>query len=335
MRSLITLLVAVAPLSATAAPQNMAYFETSGSMPSLHAERSTLNILAADLFNIDVAGAIHGSIPAAVTALAAKHTIAVYAVVSNYAGTGFKPQVATAILTPGAAQDAAIANMVKRASTTAGINLDFEAVPHKERALYTAFTQRLAAALHKAGRKLALSVPAKTADLPNDSWTGAYDYPALAAFTDIMQVMTYDENGPWGPPGPVAGLDWVTACLTYAKSTVPWAEISLGMPAYGYDWNLTAGTGTSVNFNAIPALLSKTGAAPQWDAPTSSPWFTYTAANGASHVVWYENAQSVQLKAALAASAGAASVSVFSLGQDGPAYWQAVAAGFASAKFHT
>jgi spore germination protein YaaH len=330
MRAFVTALFAATPLAAIAAPAQMAYYEGSGSNTALQAEEGVLNIVAADLFGINAAGAISGKIPANVTAAASANHIALYAVISNYAGNGFKPKIATAILTPGAAQNAAIANMLTIASTTAGINLDFEAVPHKERALYTAFAQRLATALHAAGRKLVLSIPATTADLPKDSWTGAYDYAALGGIADTLQVMTYDENGPWGAPGPVAGLDWVTACLTYSKSVVPLTRISLGMPAYGYDWNLTAGTGTTVNWNQIPALLTKTGATPQWNAATASPWFSYTASNGASHVVWYENAQSIQLKASLAASSNVASVSVWALGLDDPTYWAAIAAGFAT-----
>jgi spore germination protein YaaH len=330
MRGILTLLIIATPLAAPAAPAQMAYYEGSASLTSLQAEHAVLNIAAADLFAINAQGEITGKIPANVAALASTNHIALYAVVSNYAGSGFKAKIATAILTPGAAQDAAVANMVKIASTTAGINLDFEAVPHKERPLYTAFAHRLATALHAAGGKLILSVPAKTADLPNDSWAGAYDYAALAGIADTLQVMTYDENGPWGAPGPVSGLDWMTACLTYAQSVIPLPQISLGVPAYGYDWNLTAGTGTSVNWNQIPALLSKTGATPQWDATSSSPWFSYTASNGASHVVWYENARSIQLKAGLAASNQIANISVWALGLEDPSFWAAVAAGFAA-----
>ncbi|MEJ0047804.1 MAG: glycosyl hydrolase family 18 protein [Rhodospirillales bacterium] len=70
--------------------------------------------------------------------------------------------------------------------------------------------------------------------------------------------------------------------LAYAESVVPKAKISLGFPAYGYDWNLTAGGGDTIAWNQVPALIKRTGAVPQWDDATSSPWFTYTAANGSS-----------------------------------------------------
>jgi len=323
--------VVFAPALASAAPAEMAYYEDSGSLPSLQAEAGTLGIVAADLYDVNINGKVTGRVPGKVTSITTAHGITLLATVSNWAGNGFKGKIATAVLTPGTAQDQAVAGMVAVAKKSiAGINVDFEAVPHKERALYTAFAQRLAGALHTAGRILVLSVPAKTADDPNDSWAGAYDFSALGGIADTLQVMTYDENGPWGPPGPVSGLDWMTACLTYTLSVVPAARVSLGFPAYGYDWNLTAGGGSTIAWNQVPALIAKTGAVPQWDAPTSSPWFSYTAANGTSHVVWYENAQSISLKATLAASESVASISVWALGLEDPSYWQAVAAGFSS-----
>lgn len=309
------------------APAAMGYWEDAGSTRSMRVEARVLGVVAADTYAVDAAGRVSGHIPGHVLALAAQNDIAMLAVVSNYAN-GFNAGIATAILTPGAAQDRAVAGVLRVSAGTAGVDLDFENVPHKERALYTAFATRLAGALHAAGRVLMLSVPAKTVDNPNDSWTGAYDYPALAQVVDTLQVMTYDENGPWGKPGPVSGLDWMTACLAYTLGVVPAGETSLGFPAYGYDWNLAAGGGRTVAWNEVADLMAKTGAAPQWDKRFSSPWFSYRAGDGSSHVVWYENARSIRLKAELAARQAVASVSVWALGLDNVAYWRSVFAGF-------
>lgn len=314
---------------AAAAPLALAYYEGASSNVSLTAEANVLGALAADQFAINANGTVTGTVPARVFKIARAHNIAVLATVSNYGANGFEASIAKAILAPGAAQTAAIDAMTALvAHGYAGINLDFESVPHGLRADYSAFAQVLAAALHKGGYALMLSVPAKTADDPNDSWSGAYDYPILAQFADTLQVMTYDENGPWGAPGPVAGLDWVTACLKYSLTAAPATQISLGVPAYGYDWNLTKNTGVSVSYKAIPALIHQTGATPQWNTQYASPWFSYTAANSDKHVVWYENARSIKSKAALATAGSVASISVYALGLENPAFWKAVKAGF-------
>jgi spore germination protein len=321
---------ALAPANAArAAPAIMAYYEGGSSAQSLKRFAGDLQIVAADLYAVDETGKVTGSVPKLLKKTAESDRIQLLITVSNYGAHGFSEKIAHAILTPGKAQNAAIANMVSAGIGYAGVNLDFENVRHTDRAAYTAFTQKLAVSLHQAGQIEVLSVPAETQDNPHDSWSGAYDYAVLQQSADLLQVMTYDENGPWGPSGPVAGLDWVTACLTFTQSVVPAAKISLGLPAYGYDWNLTAGGGKSVSYAAIPALLVKTGGTPQWDAPSSSPWFSYTASNGAAHVVWYENAQSIALKTALATNSAVSGISVFALGFDNADFWQAVLSGFA------
>jgi len=300
---------------------------------SLEAEATTLATVAADEFTMNAKGGIKGTLPPIVFQVANQNNIGVLAVVANATHAGFNPAIAEAVLTPGKAQTAAVKNLATLATQGyTGINLDFEAVPNTYRAQYTAFAQVLAASLHGEGKVLMLSLPAISVDDPTDPYTGAYDYAALGAIADTLQVMTYDENGPWGPPGPVAGLDWVTACIGYAESVAPASRISMGMPAYGYDWNLTAGTGTSVDYAAIPKLIAKTGAVPQWDAASSSPWFSYTASDASPHIVWYENAESITLKATYAAQAAAASVYVWVLGAENPAYWQAIMAGFTAAE---
>jgi len=108
---------------------------------------------------------------------------------------------------------------------------------------------------------------------------------------------------------------------------VPAAKLSLGLPAYGYDWNLTAGTGDSIDWKDVPALIAGTHATPAWDAKSSSPYFHYTATDGAKHVVWYENARSIALKSGLVRSRNLMGVSVWVLGADNADFWKAVRAG--------
>ena len=252
---------------AAAAPAVMAYFEGAPSVASLDAFAGHLQIVAADLFAINAKGRITGHIPASLASIARHGPDSGGPVtVSNFGIHGFSEAIAHAILTPGMAQQAAIANMVKAAAGYAGINLDFESVRRTDRAAYTAFATALAAALHQHGLVEVLSIPAETADNPKDSLDRRVRLRGVGRVADLVQVMTYDENGPWGPPGPVAGLDWVSACLAFSQRVLPAGKISLGVPAYGYDWNLTAGGGKQVAYAAVPALMTQTGAVPQWDA---------------------------------------------------------------------
>ena len=243
--SLLALLIAAPALSVAQSKTVMAYYENSASQPSLHAYASYLNQIPTDTFAINAHGKISGTAPAKALAFAHAHGMQTFATVSNFGKAGFVGGIAESIVNNPAHSARAIQEMLRVVSTYgySGVNVDFEAVPHRDRAAFSAFIQAVAAAMRPAGYLTVLSVPAELEDNPNDSWTGAFDFAALAPNVDILQLMTYDENGPWGPPGPVAGMDWVEPCVQYAVSVVPSTKISLGIPAYGYDWNLTRKTG--------------------------------------------------------------------------------------------
>jgi spore germination protein YaaH len=101
----------------------------------------------------------------------------------------------------------------------------------------------------------------------------------------------------------------------------------MGIPAYGYDWDLkNPKNNTSITSTAAAALLNQTGATAQWDAGTASPWFSYTR-NGHNHVVWYENAQSIGQKVLLVVGDRLNGVSIWALGMGDAGFWQAIHSG--------
>ena len=331
VRLLLPLLMVIGgPAFSQAQPKTvMAYWEDSASDHSLRAFASYLNQIPTDTFAISKNGKVYGTAPVGALAFARSKGMQTFATVSNFGKTDFVPSIAHYIVTHPAIRAKAIENMLAVVETYgySGVNVDFEAVPSRDRTAFSRFIHYVAHSMRTAGYLTVVSVPAELQDDPTDSWAGAFDFKVLGRDADILQLMTYDENGPWGPPGPVAGLNWVEPCAQFAVSVVPARKISLGIPAYGYDWNLTEGTGVQVYWKNIPALTAKVGVVPQWDGTSSSPYFSYTAANGASHVVWYENAESIPLKSALSATYSLAGVSVFALGFEDLTFWEAVSAG--------
>jgi spore germination protein len=308
----------------------MAYLEgASPSYDSLTAFYGYMNQMPTDTFAVDVHGTVSGTAPAPAIQFAKSKGMMTFATVSNFDAVGFDPKITHAILNHPKIRARTISQLLKLVEHWGytGINIDFESIDHTDRRAFTAFIRDVAEKMRAAGYLTVVSVPAELKDNPEDSWTGAFDFAALGQSADILQVMTYDENGPWGSPGPVAGLNWVVPCIAYSVSVVAPGKLSLGIPAYGYDWNMTAKTGVQVFWKDIPALIAKTGATPQWDNASSSPFFTYHAADGASHVVWYEDEKSIPLKSALAVTYKLAGVSVFALGYDNLSFWQAVHAG--------
>ena len=307
----------------------MAYYESSGSQESLLSFYLDINQLPTDAFSVNAKGKISGSAPKTALEFARSKGMQTFATVSNFGKGDFDPKIAHSIITHPAIAQRTIVNLLDlvKDSGYSGINIDFESVPLHDRVAFTSFIHDVAGKMHAAGYLIVVSVPAELKDDPNDSWAGAFDFKSLGQDADILQLMTYDEHGPWGEPGPVAGLDWVEPCARFAASVVKSSKVSLGIQAYGYDWDTTHRKGVQVHWNQIPSLIASTGATPQWDTASSSPFFTYRSSDGSSHVVWYEDKTSIPLKSALAKTYHLAGISMFALGYEDKSFWLAVHSG--------
>ncbi len=298
-----------------------------------------LTIVSADVYAVEFDGTIAGEDDFGVVDFCKAHGIEVYACVSNWNGDpevdDFDAELAHAAIVTH--RNAVIARLVALAASGGydGVNIDFENLAFlrdiaDDRAAFTAFIHELAAQLHALGLKLAVSVPGKTEDSVDDDWSYPFDYAALGQDADLLQLMTYDQHGPWSEPGPVSGADWVEDCVAYAVSLVEPAKLLIGLPAYGYDWDLADSdparwtySATSFSWSGIRDLFAKPGAVEQWGVVSQSPYVMYTE-RGHRHEAWFENAASLRAKTALIAEYGLGGLSMWSLGQEDESFWSAV-----------
>ena len=297
------------------------------SLTSAESSAEPVNEVALDQVTVDANGDLSGSLTGSlISGDTSQHRLS-YAVVSNFGTSDFDPVIAHgAIVTH---RGNTIQNLLTLAKTQglAGIDIDFEGIYPGDRDAYSQFVVVLAAQLHAANSLLMVSVPAKSADDPGNAWSWPYDYQALGKTADFIQVMTYDEHVPGQTPGPVAGIDWMQATLNYAVSQINHDKLLLGLPAYGYDFDVTHNTGVRVDWKDFAALVDSIGATPMWNASTESEHFSYTAGDGSMHQVWYETPQGIQDKTHLAVSLNLAGVSVWALGFEDMQFWDALAAG--------
>ncbi|MCX7747345.1 MAG: glycosyl hydrolase family 18 protein [Clostridia bacterium] len=239
-------------------------------------------------------------------------------------GNNFDGNIAKTLLESAANRSSFIKNLltILKANNYKGVNIDLEGVYASNRSHYTTFMSEVHSALKPLGYTVSVSVPAKTSDNPSNSWNGAYDYPALAKYVDTMLLMTYDEHYPGGSPGAVASINWVSNVLNYTLTVVPKEKVLLGLAAYGYDWSSIETKAYSVN--GCYTLAAKYGAAILWDNTSKCPYFTYTDANGISHTVWFENAQSISYKLDLVNAKGNAGIGIWRLGLENIDYWNTI-----------
>ena len=208
-----------ADTSATSTKAILAYYESGGSYAALVHFAPSMNEVATDTFGVDDQGNISGTAPKAALKVAHSQGMLTFATVSNFGASDFSPHIAHLVLTDQKARTHAISGMLRlvKESGYSGVNIDFEAIPRKDRAAFSSFVRTVSQRMHASGYLNMVSIPAALSDNRYDSWTGAFDYKALGKSIDIFQLMTYDENGPWGPAGPVAALGGSEPAATSAR----------------------------------------------------------------------------------------------------------------------
>jgi spore germination protein YaaH len=301
-----------------------------------------LTMVSVDVFTVQSDGSISGSDDLGVVELDRSQGIQTFACISNYNDdpivNDFDSTLAhAAILTHREPLIDSLVNLALEGGY-AGINIDFENLAYSadiedDRSAFTLFIQDLAERLHAESLGLIISVPGKMDDSLWNTWAYPFDLAALGEAADYLQLMTYDQHGPWSEPGAVAGADWVEECLRYTTSLVDPSKLLIGLPAYGYDWDLSASdlenevyTASDFSWIEIPALLAKSGAESGWDPGSLSPFVTYTE-NEHEHAAWFENAESIRIKTSLVQQYNLAGLSMWALGKEDESFWQAAMEG--------
>jgi len=217
-----------------------------------------------------------------------------------------------------------------------GIDLDYEAMNFggtstdkaSVRSGFVTFLRELGSALHAKEKLLSVTVGARTrVDDPN--WS-VFDYGGIAPSVDRFRIMTYDYHWRGGSPGAVAPLGWVNTVLTYAVTVVSRSKIEVGVPLYGYDWPADPtqpdgyGTATSMTYQQAEALRVQYDAVRQWSASDAAPYFTYTAADGVKHVVWYNDADATKAKMTLIEKYGIRGLAFWAVGSEDTRQWDSL-----------
>ena len=128
----------------------------------------------------------------------------------------------------------------------------------------------------------------------------AHDYPAIGAIADLMLLMTYEWGYLFSSPMPTAPLNNVRQVLEYGVSVINPDKILMGIPNYSYDWALPYVRGESMaeplsNQEAI-ARAAQYGATIEFDEIAQVPFYYYTNEQGVEHVVWFDDARSMDAK---------------------------------------
>lgn len=241
-------------------------------------------------------------------------------------GASFSSELAHTILSDPALQNTLLDNIVAtlQAKNYAGLDIDFEYVYPEDRQNYNNFLSRTVNRLRPMGYTVTTALAPKTSAGQPGLLYEAHDYPAHGALADHVILMTYEWGYTYGPPMAVAPIGPVRSVLSYATGVIPPEKILMGMPNYGYDWTLPFVQGSaarSISNTGAVDLARNVGASISYDTASQAPYFNYYDSSGRRHVVWFDDARSVNARLRLVDQFGLGGVSYWTVNQFFPQNW--------------
>ncbi|WP_425435006.1 glycosyl hydrolase family 18 protein [Paenisporosarcina indica] len=220
-------------------------------------------------------------------------------VITNIQDGAFSDTLAQKILASTDVQDTLIKNVIAeaKAKNADHIHVDFEYLRAEDRDAYVSFLRRLNEAA--VGLTTSAALAPKTSATQEGRWYGGHDYKGIAEAVDYVVIMTYEWGYSGGPPMAVSPIGPVREVIEYALTEMPANKILMGQNLYGYDWTLPFAPGNPpakvISPKRAIALARERNAAISYDEKAQAPYYHYWL-DGKEHVVWFEDARSINKK---------------------------------------
>lgn len=239
----------------------------------------------------------------AVIRLCYEYKTAPYMLLTSLSEDGnFDSGIASRVFNDTALQNRVIENVldVMNRKGYLGLDLDFEYINSEDREAYTAFVQNTTRKLNRNGFSVNVDLAPKTSDTQPGTLYEGHSYTDLGNAANTVMLMTYEWGYTYGPPMAVAPIESVRSVVSYAVQKIDNKKILMGIPNYGYDWQLPFEKGVTRargigNMQAV-MIAAQYGSEIRFDAEAQTPYFEYFAPNGSKHVVWFEDVRSIRAK---------------------------------------
>jgi cellulose synthase/poly-beta-1,6-N-acetylglucosamine synthase-like glycosyltransferase/peptidoglycan/xylan/chitin deacetylase (PgdA/CDA1 family)/spore germination protein YaaH len=209
-----------------------------------------------------------------------------------------------------------------------GLSLDFESLRDDAQPAYLTFIRELYGDLHPRDLRLYVTAAAGTDDKTLKS---------IAANSDAIVLMNYDEHEETSDPGPIASQDWFVANLTRVLKDVPKEKLICAVGNYGYDWTLSIPPAPKRGHRAAKPQVLNTEDLPVSDAwqrasdadadlnldyDSLNPHFDYIDEdNNQRHVVWFLDAVTLLNEMRAARQLGLQTFALWRLGSEDSSLW--------------
>lgn len=214
----------------------------------------------------------------------------------------FSNEIAHAVFTNPEAQNNLINNIIAnmQAKKYRGLDIDFEFVLPEDAQGFISFIENIQSRLKPLGFTLSVALAPKTSGEQAGLLYTAHNYPVIGATADFVLLMTYEWGYTFGPPMATAPLNNVRQVLEYGVSVIPTNKILMGIPNYAYDWPLpfVKGQTAAESISNVEAIerAAQNNVTIEFDPVAQAPFYYYTNAQGIQHVVWFDDARSMEAK---------------------------------------
>lgn len=289
---------------------------------SLQQNWQKIDIVAPQMYAINSKLLINGKLGPELKKTIQEHNLKTMPLVVN---AGFSRAIIHKLLTSPKAQDDVITGLIYLAKKNnyVGWQYDLENISYLDKDLFSAFVEKTYKRFQKNNLIFSVAAVARWSDFENTeafkSWSGVYDYSRIAAASDFISYMTYDDPNSLGP---VASLDFDKKCLDYVKDKIPAKKLSFGVPLYYWVWN--ADTNKRVGsgfFKSVAAVMKKYEYNLAFDEALGVSWLSYIY-NNKNYKIWFEDQQSLQKKLEIIKANGLRGFSAWVLGDEDPNIWK-------------
>ena len=194
----------------------------------------------------------------------------------------------------------------------AGVCVDFEEVPDDAQPNLLIFMKELHDRFSPNGLLVTQSVP-----FAEQGW----NYAELAAATDYLVLMAYDQHWSRSDPGPVAAQTWFEQTLVARMRELNPSKTIIALGNYGYDWSDQQKEARELTFQEALITARESEAQPAFDAASRTLSFEYDEDDGSHHTVWFLDAVTAYNQMRSASGFKPAGFAVWRLGSEDPSIW--------------
>lgn len=226
-----------------------------------------------------------------------------------------------------ALQDRLIDNIMHTLKTKGyyGLNAFLQFISVENQTRYEAFIQRLGTILHEEGFRFVVTITPKVNIVSTEIQHDRMNFSKIAESADALLLLTFQWGSSVGPPVPVIPTNILEGMIKNSLLTIPAYNLLVGYPVIAYDWVLpylpgVTGARSMTGEDAVQ-LAAESGSVIQYIPAVGSSFFIYNEYNGPLHLVWFEDARSIDATIAIVPEYGLQGVSIWTTMEFFDQFW--------------